>query len=87
MYLHSAAVFSPIYKAAREGAYVERHRQGFGPPDCVREEQDCWMAQTLPLRTSNFQPISLQECCCRACSECLARAGVPVLCVQTWTSI
>ena len=54
MYLHSAAVFSPIYKAAREGAYVERHRQGFGPPDCVREEQDCWMAQTLPLRTSNF---------------------------------
>ena len=82
MYLHSGAAFSPIYKAALKGAYVREAWAGVRLLDYVREEQDCWTAQ-MPI---NFQPGSLQECCCRACPECLARAGVPVLCDQAWTS-
>lgn len=43
--------------------------------------QCCWKAR-MP---ASFQPNNLQECCCNACPECLARAGVPILCGQAWT--
>ncbi len=35
---------------------------------------------------ASFSPSNLQECCCRACPECLVRAGVPILCDKAWTS-
>ena len=46
-----------------------------------REEQHRYKA-CMP---TNFHPNSLQDCCCKACSECLARADVPLLCSQAWT--
>ena len=49
----------------------------------VKEEAGGWIAQ-MP---AGFQPGNLQECCCSACPGCLARAGVPIICNQAWTSM
>ena len=45
-------------------------------------EGSCGWTARMP---ADFQPSSLQECSCGACLECLARAGVPILCDQAWT--
>ena len=50
--------------------------------DHVQEGQGCWTARV----PDKFNPVNLRECCCNACSACLARAGVPILCEQAWTS-
>ena len=47
----------------------------------VKEGQNGWLAQMPP----GFKPCSLQQCNCSACPECLAQAGVPVLCEESWT--
>lgn len=35
---------------------------------------------------TSFRPNNLEECCCNACPQCLARGGVPILCEHIWRS-
>ena len=80
MYLQSSMDFLPLHidLARRQSLpYQERLR----PLGYVREGTHCWTAQ-LP---ASFQPGDLWNCCCKACLECLARAGVPVPCDKAWT--
>lgn len=81
MYLQSGAAFPPGYRSTLQTFYARNPQEEMKLLDYVREGQDFWMAQ-MP---SSFHPGSLQVCCCKACPECLARAGVPVICDQEWT--
>ena len=80
MYLRSGATFLPSYKYKLEQLYTIQPLAKL--LDHVREEQGGWIAQ-MP---DSFQPSDLQQCWCGACSDCLVRAGVPILCDQAWTS-
>lgn len=51
-------------------------------PEYFVDEQRRYIIQ----KPVDFEPGSLEDCCCNACLECLARAGVPILCEQAWTS-
>ncbi len=83
MFLKSGAPFGQNYKVELQDSLCLKDPY----PDQLilkhlREEQEGWIVQ-LP---ASFQPSSLQQCWCGACSDCLVRAGVPILCDQAWTS-
>ena len=79
MYLRSGKRLSDAYWAALEVSWLRTTEMTF--LDYVKEQQHGWTARV----PADFQPSSLHECCCHACPECLARAGVPLLCSQAWT--
>ena len=78
LYLQSGAAFLPETIGVLQNAYAQELRI----IHCVKDKQACHTVQMPP----SFQPSNLQECCCSACPECLARAGVPILCNGAWTS-
>ena len=81
MYLQSGVAYSHDYKAARADSCAKDSRVGPRLLEYVVEE-DCGRSARMP---AEFQPRSLQECCCGACLECLVRAGVPLLCESAST--
>ena len=81
MYLRSGKTFSEAYLAAPEAPRACKQHAEMRFLDYVSKEQCGWKAQ-MP---EGFYTGSLHECCCHACPECLARAGVPILCEQGWT--
>ena len=82
MYLRSGAAFLPGFKNKLEELYAMEPKTQVRLLDHVRDGQEGWIAQV----PANFQPNDLQQCWCGACSDCLVRAGVPILCDQAWTS-
>ena len=79
--LQSGAALSPRYKSGLK-VYHRKHPEApLRLLDYIKEEQNGWTAQ----EPSSFYPGSLQRCCCKACPECLAHAGVPVICDEAWT--
>ena len=83
MFLKSGVTFGQKYKEELETSVCLKDEW----PDHLilghlREEQGGWILQ-MP---ASFQPRNLQQCWCGACSDCLVRAGVPILCDQAWTS-
>ena len=84
MYVQSGNDFWPTYKADQRAALAEE--QCAVParklPKYAWDAQGHWSARG----PASFHPSSLQECFCSACPECLARAGLPILCEQAWTS-
>ncbi len=80
IYLQSSMDFLPLHiDLARRQSLL--HQQRIRPLEYLREGTRCWTARSPP----SFQPGNLWKCCCKACPECLARAGVSVLCNQAWT--
>ncbi len=82
MYLRSGAAFLPGFKNKLEELYAMEPKTQVRLLDHVRDGQEGWISQV----PANFQPNDLQQCWCGACSDCLVRAGVPILCDQAWTS-
>ena len=81
MYLQSnTAIFPSRSTLAKDGFYIGHLGLQVGPIEYAREGL-CRTAR-MP---AGFQPSNLQECCCGACPECLARTGVPIMCEQAWT--
>ncbi len=81
MYLRSGKCLSNAHRTALEVTYLCKQPGETSLMDYISEGRDGWKAR-MP---TDFQPSSLHECCCHACPECLARAGVPLLCSQAWT--
>ena len=81
LYLQSGAHMSPSQESQARVVQAELKSLGERLSDYLREEQDGW-GFAAPI---NFHPSSSLECCCGACPECLARAGVPIRCEQAWT--
>ncbi len=81
VYLQSRKAFPPDYKTELETSCAQDSWAGLRLLEYLKEGQDSWTAQ-MP---KGFQPNNLRECYCGACPECLARAGVPILCDQAWT--
>ncbi len=81
MYLQSGKAFPPDYRTELEESCAQEPRAELRLLEYLIMEQDSWTAQ-MP---KGFQPSNLKECYCGACPECLARAGVPILCDQAWT--
>ena len=86
IYIQSSADFWCYYEDIRQARLVNDPNWGFLPaeeyPEYFEDEQGQYIAQ----KPANFMPGNFEECCCNACPECLARAGVPILCEQAWTS-
>ena len=84
MYLRWSSSIWSRYGPAAEGSHATHPESwaGVSFQQYMKEGQDYWTAQ-MP---AGFQPGNLQECICGACPACLARANVPVLCGQAWTS-
>ena len=82
MYLHSGAAFPPA-STTISNDHPERDLWGWlRLLDGFREEQVGWTVQ----KPAAFQSSNMQDCFCGACPECLARAGVPIMCDKAWTS-
>ena len=77
LYLRSGAALMPENISVLQDTYGQELRLLY----CAKDKQACCTAQMPP----EFQPGKLQECFCNACPECLARAGVPILCEGAWT--
>ncbi len=84
MYVQSGNDFWPTYKEDQQASLAgEQNAMPINKlPEYVKDEEDHWIAR----RPASFHPSSLRDCCCNACLECLARAGVPILCEPAWTS-
>ena len=84
MYLQAKNDFWPRYKKVRQASLSKE--QCSVPldelPRYVKDKQGHWSAR----RPTDFRPANLRDCCCKACLECLARDGVPILCKQGWTT-
>ena len=78
VYLQSGAAFLLENVSVLRDTYAQELRL----LKCVTDKQALYAAQMPP----NSQPGNMQDCCCNACPECLARAGVPILCDGEWTS-
>ena len=81
MYLQSGVPLEPDYRDRLKVLDTSVHWAGKRLFEFIREEPSSWRA-VMPAR---LQPGNLQECCCGACPECLARAGVPIPWKQAWT--
>lgn len=81
MYLQSGAPLEPSYREGLEGLDTNVHRAGKRLLQSIKEKPSSWTA-AVPL---GYQPGDLQECCCGACPECLARVGVPIPWKRAWT--
>ena len=82
MYLQSDTRIIPSRSnLAEDGFYIGKLGLQVRPVEYAKKGRHCWTAR-MP---ADFQPSDLQECCCSACPECLARAGVPIMCEQAWT--
>lgn len=84
MYFKSGAAILQTDRLALEATDAPEPWAGQKLSDFLSEleEQNTWTLQ-FP---ASFQPGNLEECCCGACPECLAKAGVPIICDQAWTS-
>ena len=82
MYLQSNTRIIPSRSnPAEDGFYIGMLGLQVRPVEYAEKGRHCWTAR-MP---ADFQPSDLQECCRSACPECLARAGVPIMCEQAWT--
>ena len=81
MYLRSGKRLSDEYWAVLATSELCKQLDETLVSPFVKEQQHGWTVR-MP---ADFHPSSLHECCCHACPECLARAGVPLLCSQAWT--
>ena len=86
MYLHSGEPLLLEYRATLEETLKAIRAKDplaavYSILDLITKEQNGWTAR-MP---KHFHPSSLLECCCGTCPECLARAGVPIVCHQAWT--
>ena len=79
MYLQSGTASFPNHEELAECA--DEAGLKVRPVEFARQGLHCWTAK-MP---ATFQHSNLQECFCGACPECLARAGVPIMCEQAWT--
>ena len=84
IYIQSGNDFWPKHKEMQQASFAKQRCSVPAErlPEYIRDEQGYWFAR----RPASFHPSSLQDCCCGACPECLARAGVHVMCHQAWTS-
>ena len=81
LYLQSCAALSPRYKSGLKRYYARHPHSALRLLDYIKEGHNGWTAQ----KPSSFHPGNVQHCCCNACPECLAHAGVPVVCDEAWT--
>ncbi len=81
MYLWSSAAISPRYMLGLKALDAVMPPESMRLLQYITKERNGWIAQ-LP---TGFHPGNVQECCCNACLDCLARDGVPILCSHAWT--
>ena len=81
LYYQSGAPLLPAYHVCLERYYTTELGPQMRLSKSYKGRNSGWTMR-MPV---TFTPSNMQKCCCNACPECLARAGVPIMCDNIWT--
>ena len=81
LYFQSGAPLLPAYNVCLERYYTTELGPQMRLSKSYKGRHSGWTMR-MPI---TFTPSNMQKYCCNACPECLAQAGVPIMCDNIWT--